>query len=152
MSENASNYARNLQARLAAAIPAEGVNLQEKVRACGDGGLPDELATLLKSIVEDPVLASSEYGATPENWMSFAFRCGQAHEMLGTLARGKADNIVFVRPDGTSIEALENIDIDTLAKFAALRDRILKTVADYTLKFLLVSAVLTIIGLSLGLI
>jgi len=47
---------------------------------------------------------------------------------------------------------LEKNDLDAIARFVKLRDQFLKTVADYTLKFLLVSAILLVLGLSFGLI
>ena len=85
--------------------------------------------------------------------VEFAFRCGQAYERLESLARSRlAANIDFLAPDGSPPPELEKNDYDALARFVALRDQLLRTVADYTLKFLLVSAILLVLGLSLGLI
>jgi hypothetical protein len=152
MNEVAFTYAQRLETRLTELMTVKGANFEEKIRGCHEGCLPDGTAGLLLSIASDPVLKDSR-DATLDALLDFMYRCGQAHEQLEDLGRGRlAETIAFVQSDGTSVEELETIDMDALARFAAMRDLVLKTVADYTLKFLLVSAVLLILGLSLGLI
>ena len=97
--------------------------------------------------------ASDVYKRQGKDWVEFAFLCGQAYERLESFVQSRlAANIAFHAPDGTLPLELEGKDFANLARFVALRDRVLRTVADYTLKFLLVSVILLVIGLSLGLI
>jgi hypothetical protein len=146
MTESTGYLIGRLEALLAEDFSAAGGGLEAKLRSVG-GELPDDLRESLRQ------LAQESGGLDQDGAVQFAFRCGQAHERLETLAQSRlAANIAFLGPDGTPPPDLEKNDLDAIARFVKLRDRLLKTVADYTLKFLLVSAVLLVLGLSLGLI
>jgi len=146
MNESTGYLIERLEALLAEGFSAEGVGLEAKLRGLGRE-LPDDLRELLRQ------LAAEGSGLAPSSAVDFAFRCGQAYERLETLAQSRlAANIAFLGPDGTAPLELEKNDLDAIARFIAMRDQFLKTVADYTLKFLLVSAILLVLGLSLGLI
>jgi hypothetical protein len=148
---NISQYAQELENRLAEEFAARGANMREKAQSLGST-LPPELMRLLTSLAQDSDRLR-EIEAPPELALDFVFRCGCIHEQLHLLNQKRiAEDMVGLQPDGTPSPELEASDLDALARFIVLRDQFLKTVADYTLKFLLVSAVLLILGLSLGLI
>lgn len=147
MIESTSHLIEKLEALLADGFSAEGDGLEGKADRLG-GELPDDLRQSLRQLAQESVGGPGQAEA-----LAFAFRCGQAHERLEALIQGRlAANIAYVEPDGTPPLELEQGDLDAIARFVKLRDRVLKTVADYTLKFLLVSAVLLILGLALGLV
>lgn len=146
MSESTTDLTAKLEALLAEGFAAQGDGLAAKLRSVA-GELPEDLRDTLAQLASDSGAVDAG-GAVP-----FAFRCGLAYGRLDTLAQQKlAAHIAFLGTDGTPAPELENADYDALARFVRWRDHALKTVADYTLKFLLVSAVLLVLGLSLGLI
>ena len=146
MTESTGDLIGRLDALLADGFSAEGDGLEAKVRKLGSE-LPEELRESLRQ------LAKESGSLDKDGAILFAFRCGQAHERLEALAQSRlAANIAFLEPDGTPPLELEQNDLDAIARFVKLRDKVLKTVADYTLKFLLVSVILLVLGLSLGLI
>lgn len=117
-----------------------------------EGQLPDKLREDLEELAGRADLLS-EVSRDSEALLSFVFRCGQLHERLDALRLDRAlGRLGFVHADDLPVEHLDKADLDAFARFAAARDRLLKTVADYTLKFLVVSAVLLMVGLSFGLI
>ena len=137
-----------LETLLVEGFSAEGSDLDAKVRAIGHQ-LPDDLREQLQSIAQ----SHKNAGVDGNDPIEFAFRCGQAHERLANWVHSQlAANIDFLEPDGTSRADIEVKDYQALASFVAWRDQFLRTVADYTLKFLLVSVILLVIGLSFGLI
>ena len=137
-----------LETLLVEGFSAEGSDLGAKLRAVGRQ-LPDDLREQLQSIAQSQLKADLD-GNDP---VEFAFRCGEAHERLANWVHSHlAANIDFLEPDGTSHAGIEVKDYQALASFVAWRDQFLRTVADYTLKFLLVSVILLVIGLSFGLI
>jgi len=144
MTESTAYLIEKLETLLAEGFAAKGSDLAAQLRSVGPE-LPDDLQELLGS------LAAGQGGE--DGTVSFAFRCGQAYERLEALAQNRlAANIAFLGTDGTPPVELEKNDLEGIARFVVLRDRLLKTVADYTLKFLLVSAILLVLGVSLGLI
>lgn len=146
MTESTGYLIGRLEALLAEGFAAEGDGLEAKVRALGSE-LPEDLQELLRQ------LSKESAGLGREDAIPFAFRCGQAHERLESLAQSRlAANIAFLDSDGTPPLELEKNDLDAIARFVKLRDQFLKTVADYTLKFLLVATILLVLGLSFGLI
>jgi len=146
MTQSTVDLIARLDSLLAEGFSVEGDGLEAKVRKLGNE-LPEDLRVLL------PQLAIESKGLGQEGVIPFAFRCGQAHERLKSLVESRlAANIAFLEPDGSAPLELEQSDLDAIARFVKLRDKALKTVADYTLKFLLVSVILLVIGLSLGLI
>ncbi len=146
MTESTGYLIGRLETLLVEGFSAEGDGLEAKVHALGSE-LPEDLRELLQQLAKESGDLNQE-GAVP-----FAFRCGQAHERLETLAQSRlAANIAFLDTDGIPPLELEKSDLDAIARFVRLRNQFLKTVADYTLKFLLVSVILLVLGLSLGLI
>ena len=147
MTELTGDLIGKLEALLAEGFAAEGEGLEAKLRKLG-GELPDDLRESLGQ------LAKESADLDGEAVIPFAFRCGQIHERLETLAQNRlAAHIAFLGPDGTPPPLeLEKNDLDAIARFVKWRDQFIKTVADYTLKFLLVSVILLVLGLSLGLI
>jgi hypothetical protein len=143
-----SHLIQRLESLLAEGFSAGGGSLEAKLRLVGHE-LPDDLRALLLNLALRP----ERKAEGEDDSVEFAFRCGQAYERLDSLARSRlAATIDFHAPDGSPPPELEKDDYDALARFVALRDQLLRTVADYTLKFLLVSTILLVIGLSLGLI
>jgi hypothetical protein len=135
-----------LETLLAEGFGAEGAGLAAKLRSV-ERELPEDLLQWLGD------LAAERGPQDPDAAARFAFRCGQAYERLDAAVQARlAANIAFLGVDGSPALELEKNDLDAIARFVKLRDQVLKTVADYTLKFLLVSAVLLVLGLSLGLI
>lgn len=146
MTESTRYLIDQLEALLAEGFSAEGDGLEAKIHKLGTE-LPEDLRASLLQLVKESTRLDH---ATA---LQFAFRCGQAHERLEALAQSRlAANIAYLDSDGTPPLELEQKDLDAIARFVKLRDQVLKTVADYTLKFLLVSVVILVIGLSLGLI
>lgn len=146
MTEPTGYLIGKLETLLADGFSASGDGLDAKLRSVG-AELPDDLRELLQQ------LAEQSQSVNQEDAIPFAFRCGQAHERLEALVQSRlAANIAFLDADGTPPLELEKSDLDAIARFVELRNRFLATVADYTLKFLLVSAILLALGLSLGLI
>ena len=126
---------------------AEG-SLEANVLRMGDE-LPGDLRDLLLNLAN----GRTEKGDVEGDPIEFAFLCGQAYERLENFFHSRlAADIAFHAPDGTPPLELEKKDFAALSRFMALRNRALRTIADYTLKFLLVSAILLFMGLSLGLI
>lgn len=122
----------------------EGDDLDAKLGQLPE--LPDDLQAVLTEIFKP----DAKSAADP---LEFAFRCGQAYAQLEAhLQNQLAANIDFLATDGTAGMELGKSDWGTLARFVAMRNKVLKTVADYTIKFLLVSALILMVGLSLGLI
>lgn len=129
------------------AYSARGDSLPELL-ACCEEALPQDLFDELLAL-NSLARHVGEPFSNPEALADFAFRCGQVYERLTALSQERAlARLGFVVSDTLPPE----VDLDALVRFAALRDRLLKTIADFTLKFLVVSTVLLAIGLSLGLI
>lgn len=148
MGKSTSYLIERLEALLAEGFSAQGSGLEAKVLSVGRE-LPDDLLESLHNLARENI----EQGKDEASSLEFAFHCGQVHERLATLAQNQlAANIAFLAPDGTPPLELEKNDLDAIARFVVMRDRFLKIVADYTLKFLLVAVILLVIGLSLGLI
>ncbi len=144
MTDSSNDLIEKLETLLAEGFSAEGTGLAAKVRGLGRE-LPEDLRDLLLELAGEQNRQGDE--------LAFAFRCGQAYERLDGLAQSRlAAHIAFLEPDGTPPLELEKSDLDALARFVDLRNRFIKTVADYTLKFLLVSVILLALGLFLGLI
>ncbi len=123
-------------------------SLEANVRRVGND-LPDDLRDLLLNLAH----GGTEREDGENDPLEFGFLCGQAYERLENLMHNRlAADIAFRAPDGTLPLELEKKDFAAISRFVTVRDHVLRTIADYTLKFLLVSAILLFIGLSLGLI
>lgn len=144
----ASVYTQELENFLATDFAATGSSLAEKISSI-EGSLPTELREALREIVR----RSHRTDETQTELMELVFRCGQAFERLQSLRRSRiVDSLTFVTADGSPPDDLEKTDLDAVARFVAARDRFMKAVADFTLKFLLVLSGLLILGVLIGLI
>jgi hypothetical protein len=146
MIESAGYLLEKLEGLLVESFAAKGDGLEAKVSSVAKE-LPEELQESLHQLArQSQTLGEGEA-------LAFAFQCGQAYERLESVAQNRlAANIAFLGTDGTPPVELEKTDLDAIARFVKWRDQMLKTVADYTLKFLLVSVILLVLGLSVGLI
>ena len=139
---------QRLETLLADGFSVTEGGLEANVRRVGDD-LPDDLRDLLLNLAH----GRTEGGDVESDPIEFGFLCGKAYERLENLVHNRlAADIALHAPDGTPPLELEKEDFAELSRFVALRDQALRNIADYTLKFLLVSAILLFIGLSLGLI
>jgi len=147
MSKLTDSLIAKLETALAEGLLVKGDGLEAKAKQLGSD-VPDDLRQQLLLLAKE-----SQGSLDGDAAVHFAFQCGQAYERSESLAQSRlAANIAFLGPDGSPPLELEQNDLDAIARFVKLRDWFLKTVADYTLKFLLVSAILLVLGLSLGLI
>jgi len=148
MTSTKNSLIHRIENLLADGFGVQEGSLEANVHRAGNE-LPDDLRDFLLSLAH----GRTESGDIESDPVEFGFLCGQAHERLENLVHNRlAANIAFLAPDGTAPLELEKKDFAALSHFVTLRDQALKTIADYTLKFLLVSAILLFIGLSLGLI
>jgi hypothetical protein len=115
--------------------------------------LPDDLLALLQDI--DKCATQLKLSAQDDSaaLADFLFRCGLACEQLETLSQNRAaQSIAALQPDGLPPDEPDETELDAIARFIAARDRILRTVADYTLKALLILLGLFILALVIGLV
>jgi len=149
--ELVTHYTQKLESLLARDYAARGSDLGEKLR-CLEGSLPAELEAALKEIAGH----SRELrhpSKSNEDVMDFIFACGQAFEQLDSLRRSRiAENLSFVPANGLPPGELEKTDMDAVARFIATRDRLMKGIANFMLKFLLVVVGLLILGVLIGVI
>lgn len=143
--ESVKVYLQKLENLLDSDFSAEGGNLTEKLDSVGTG-LPDELQVFLRDIAERAVRANQS-----EDFADLFFRFGQAAEQLRALRQNRAaESVASLRTDGLSPAQLEKTELDAIARFLAARDRVMRTVADFTLKALLILIGLLILGLLFG--
>ena len=148
MTDKKHTLIQRIEALLVDGFALGGGGLEANVRRVGDE-LPGDLRDLLLNLAN----GRTEKGDVEGDPIEFAFLCGQAYERLENFFHSRlAADIAFHAPDGTPPLELEKKDFAALSRFMTLRDHALRTIADYTLKFLLVSAIILFVGLSLGLI
>lgn len=147
MIESASLYLRNLESILENDFSATGDNLSEKLASIRLK-LPDDLAAGIEELI-----AGSRSSPAEADWAALIFRCGQLSQRLEGLRQAwAAENVVSAHPAGIAPEELESTDLDAIARFIAARDRVMRVIADFTLKALLIILGLLIAGLALGII
>lgn len=96
---------------------------------------------------------SRQTSETPADAAELIFRCGQVFERLESLRRSRiADSLSFATADGSLPDDLEMTELDAIARFVAARDRFMKAVANFTLKFLLLLVGLLVLGMLIGVI
>jgi len=140
-----------LESLLRQGFGAQGSDLAALV-ADTAGDLPHDLAEELQTAAGKAALLKAS-APSAGLLIDFAFHCGCLHERLDALRQGRAiERLGFVPANALPPEDLGKADLDALARFAAARDRFLKTVADFTLKFLVVATLLLVLGLALGLV
>ncbi len=146
MNQSLAPYVENLENLLEADFAATGNNLNEKIDSVRSD-LPEDVVTDI-----DTIAAAASMNNIPD-LADLLFRCGQATQRLEVLRRSRAaDNVVAAHPEGISPDELENTDLDAVARFIAARDKVMRFVADFTLKALLVIVGLLVLGLVLGII
>jgi hypothetical protein len=115
--------------------------------------LPDDLAQILAKLENTETILRKEAEPLPEGLADFGFRCGQVYEklMAHRQMQMELENVV-VGPDSVSAAPLQASQIEPLARFVEVRDRVFRKVADFTLKALLIGLGLLTLGLVLGLV
>jgi hypothetical protein len=145
-------YSRKLESLLESEYAATGQGLAPKAQSVAVRLTPEILDLLEQLDLQSCDLLHTE---NSQPVADFLVRCGQAIERLEILRKQQlAAELSMLNVDGTrpSEREFEEPELDAIAKFMVIRDRVVKTVADFTLKFLLVSAVLLFFGLLLGVI
>jgi hypothetical protein len=114
--------------------------------------LPNELAQALAELVEARAVLEKT-GPESERFMDFAFQCGCVYERLDAHRRieMEMENVV-IGPESVAANPLQSSQVEPLARFIEVRDRLFRKVADFTLKALLVVLGLLTLGLMLGLV
>lgn len=154
MAENtlANTYTAKLENLLVDQFSARGGSLREKTASIADQ-LPVDLRDFLIQISD----RADRLGQSPqsdESTREFVFQCGQAFERLEAWRQAQvSEELSVLQPDGTApLAEFEQPELDAIGRLMAARDRFVKAVADFTLKFLLVAGALLLVGLLLGLI
>jgi hypothetical protein len=131
---------------------AEAPDFAGKVKTAAPQ-LPNELAQALAELVDIQAMLDTTPGPEPERFMDFAFQCGRVYEQLDAHRRieMEMENAV-IGPESVAASPLQPSQIEPLARFLEVRDRLFRKVADFTLKALLVSLGLLVLGLALGLV
>jgi hypothetical protein len=130
-------YHLQLETLLRNNFGATGEDLPALTQSCA-ANLPDDVLDLLTHLSgqADPVQT--------------AFYCGRAVERLNALKQARvAESLALAGVEGVPLDALPAEDVDTLARLLAMRDRVYKTVADFTFKTLMVCLGLLLIWLLL---
>jgi hypothetical protein len=115
--------------------------------------LPGDLAQALSRLAEQRALLKANAAPDTDLLAEFAFHCGQVYEQLAAYRhiQMEMENVVL-GPESVSATPLQASQIEPLARFIEVRDRIFRKVADFTLKALLIGLGLLTLGLVLGLI
>jgi hypothetical protein len=131
---------------------AEAPDFAGKVKTAAPQ-LPNELAQALAELVAMQAMLDKAPGPEPERFMDFAFQCGRVYEQLDAHRRieMEMENAV-IGPESVAASPLQSSQIEPLARFLEVRDRLFRKVADFTLKALIISLGLLVLGLVLGLI
>ncbi|MGZ8218315.1 hypothetical protein [Methylomagnum sp.] len=115
--------------------------------------LPEEPAQALYELLGRQAALNAETVPAPESLADFAFLCGRAYEQLEAWRRIQMEmENVLTGPDSVSATPLQASQVEPLARFVEVRDRLFRKVADVTLKALLIGLGLLILGLVFGLI
>jgi hypothetical protein len=145
-------YLHRLENQLDNDFAAQGDNLAAKTGSIRSL-LPDELHALLRDIdtrATQLKLSARNDGA---GLADFAFHCGRAGEQLKALRQNRAaESVAALQINGLPPDGIEKTELDAVARFIAARDRILRVVADFTLKVLLILVGLLILAVVLGLV
>lgn len=131
-------------------LGAEGDTLNARLAAVASD-LPSDLLTSLQEL--ERFAATPDADTSGDRDIDFAFRCGQAVERIGNLARTRAaDDLIYTGTDGQPLTDPALTDLDALSRFRVTRDRLLRKAADLSLKILVGLIVLVILAMLLGLI
>lgn len=132
-------YRLQLETLLRHNFGAVGVELPELIQSSA-ASLPDDALDLLTRLVN------------PHDAVQGAFDYGRAIERLTQLKQSRvAETLAYAGAEGIPVEELPSETLDTMARLLATRDRIVKVVADLTLKFLLACGALLVLWVLLQL-
>jgi hypothetical protein len=115
--------------------------------------LPDDLAQKLHGLLD--TLKMLEHAEAPDARAlgEAVFALGQLHAEIVALSRAQAEiESAWIGTDRVDPRALDGQQPEQIRKFLALRDRLFRQVADFTLKLLLALFGLLVVLLVLGLI
>ncbi|TAN53751.1 MAG: hypothetical protein EPN21_00710 [Methylococcaceae bacterium] len=138
-------YLQKLESVLADDFYAEGADLAAKTAHMADS-LPTDLAEYLRDLAQ----YSRETGGDP---LELAFRSGIAMERLAAYKKSRVDeSLALAWPGDQPHPLLPEEEMDTLARLLAARDRVVKAVADFTFKALMVCLGLLVLWILVNLI
>lgn len=144
-------YTNKLETLLTRDFAADGATLTDKITSI-EASLPEELKTFLQQLASraDELRNTS---ASNDEIMEFIYRCGQAQERLELLKTSWiAETVDYVQADGLAPTELAPPEEHALVRFITARDRILKQLANFMLKFLLLMVALLILGMVIGIV
>ena len=144
-------YLNELEKILRQGFAAEGEELRAMF-ANVESDLPADILNLFQMLSQN-LQRLNATAATDGDECECIFVCGQLAGRLDALVNQRAaESLMATHAEGLSPEEFAQTDLTAIARFIAVRDKIMRTVADFTLKVLLVVAGLLAIGLLLGLI
>jgi len=150
VNETIQIYLRKLNNQLDSDFAAQGDDLATRIGSIRSL-LPDALLTLLRDIDTRATQLSLSPREDSASLADFIFRCGLASEQLETLRQNRAaESVAAFQTNGLPPAEFEKPELDAIAHFIAVRDRLLRKVADFTLKAMLILLGLLILGLVLG--
>ena len=115
--------------------------------------LPDDLAQKLRGLLEAAERLEHTEAPDPQILGETVFTLGQFHSEIVALSRAQAEiESAWIGTDTVEPRSLEGQQPEQIRKFLALRDRVFRQVADFTLKLLLGLFGLLVVLLILGLI
>lgn len=143
-------FRQRLELALIHHLGARGDSLGARIEDLG-AELPDDLGRMLGEL--DRFVLEGQRSSGKEACAEYAFRCGRAVERIERYARDRAAEDLYVTgADGRPLADGVAADLDTLSRFRVARDRFLRKAADFSLKILVGSVVLLVLGFVLGLI
>lgn len=134
-------------------LPGVDASDPEGIRKEAEALLPDDLAQKLHTLLK--TIRSLEESEAPDAKVlgETVFALGQFHAEILALSRAQAEiESAWIGSDRVDPRALEGQQPQQIQKFLALRDRVFRRVADFTLKLLLALFALLVVLLVLGLI
>lgn len=134
-------------------LPGVDASDAEGIRREAEALLPDDLAQKLRTVLKTAEgfdgTETPDAGALGET----VFALGQLHAEIFALTRAQAEiESAWFGSDRVDPRALDGKQPEQIQKFLALRDRLFRQVADFTLKLLLILFGLLVVLLVLGLI
>jgi hypothetical protein len=143
---------RRVDTILSEQLRIESGDFEEKIKEAGHI-LPEDITESLTELRNLKQQLLKDKSGASESVADFIFRCGRAYERLDSFRQNRiASEALAVGPDGIAPEPLEQQQIDAIERLIAVRDRIFRKVADFTLKSLLVFFGLFLIAFFIGLI
>ncbi len=115
--------------------------------------LPDDMAQKFDTLLTAVKTLEQSQDPSPKALGETVFALGQFHSEILALSRAQAEiESAWIGSDSVTPRALEGQQPEQIRQFLALRDRIFRQVADFTLKLLLGLFGLLVVLLVLGLI